>query len=264
MSWTVEFNSVPVLFAEVVDPASPGHTASSTASTAEHGDRGGEHEVSQWVFFGYSLLAFLLIALLAVLGTRRMRLVPQGLQNFWEWIFESLYGIPEMVMGPRGRQFGPLIATFFLYIVVMNLTGLIPGLKSGTASLSVTLGLAVVAFVAVQYYGFQAHGLQYLLHFLGPVPAMAILIMPLELIAELVRVVSLSIRLYGNINGEEQVIQALATQLHWTVAVLLLPIQLLTIFLQAFVFCLLVAVYISLATEKHGADHDDAHEASAY
>ena len=204
--------------------------------------------------------AFVVIALLAIIGTRRMKLVPRGLQNFIEWIFESLYGIPEMVMGPRGRQYAPLIATFFLYILVMNLTGLIPFLKSGTASLSITLGLAIVAFISVQYYGFKTHGIRYLAHFLGPVPAMAILIMPLELVAEIVRIASLSVRLYGNISGEEQVILALSTQLSPFIAWLLLPIQILTVLLQAFVFSLLVSVYISLATEKHD-DHGAAEAA---
>ena len=154
-------------------------------------------------------------------------------------------------MGPRGRAYAPFVSTFFLYIVVMNLIGLIPGLRAGTASLSITLGLAVVAFLAVQYYGFRAHGIRYLLHFLGPVLPMAILIGPLEIIAELVRIVSLSVRLYGNIYGEEQVISALAHQLHPLLAVLMLPMQILTIFLQAFVFTLLVTVYISLATGNH-------------
>ncbi|HEY3417691.1 MAG TPA: F0F1 ATP synthase subunit A, partial [Armatimonadota bacterium] len=143
-------------------------------------------------------------------------------------------------------------------ILVMNFTGLIPGFKPGTSSLSITLGLAIVAFIAVQYYGFRTHGIRYLLHFLGPVPALALLIAPLELLSEVIRVASLSIRLYGNIYGEEQVITALATKFSPLIAVLMLPLQALTIILQAFVFTLLVTIYIALATEKHEEGHEEA------
>jgi F-type H+-transporting ATPase subunit a len=157
-------------------------------------------------------------------------------------------------MGPRGREFAPFTTSFFLYIVIMNLMGLIPGLKSGTASLSITLGLAIVAFLTVQYYGFRTHGLRYLLHFAGPVWWLAWLILPIELLSECIRIVSLSVRLYGNIFGEEQIITALAGMGVW-VPVLLLPLQLLTCLLQAYVFTLLFTVYISLATERHGSEH---------
>jgi F-type H+-transporting ATPase subunit a len=239
-------------------------TQQTTAVSAPPAPVAAVTEASQPFFFALSMLAFILIIALVLVGTRKMKLIPRGTQNFVEWMFELLFGIPEMVMGPRGRQYGPLIATFFLYILFMNLTGLIPFLKSGTASLSITLGLAIFAFLTVQYYGFKTHGLRYLAHFLGPVPAMAFLILPLELISEFVRIASLSVRLYGNISGEEQVTLALSTQLHPLAAVVLLPLQILTVFLQAFVFSLLVTVYISLATEKHDEEHSAPAEAGAH
>jgi F-type H+-transporting ATPase subunit a len=130
----------------------------------------------------------------------------------------------------------------------------LPGARAGTASLSITLGFGVVAIVAVQYYGFRAHGIKYLFHFLGPVPAMAFLILPIELLSEIVRPVSLSMRLYGNISGEEKVLEAFATAVgSWgplVASVVMTPLELLTSVLQALVFSLLVSVYIALATEK--------------
>jgi len=207
-------------------------------------------------------MALVAIVLIAVIGTRKMLMVPRGLQNVLESIFEALYGIPEMVMGARGRQYAPFVSTFFLYIVMMNFMGLIPKFKSPTASLSITLGLAVVAFISVQYFGFKTHGIRYLGHFLGPVPWLIPLILPLELVSELVRPVSLSVRLYGNIFGEETVISALA-HIFPLAPVVMLPLQVLTVFLQAFVFTLLVTVYIALATEKHDEGHAAA-EASAH
>ena len=268
--WTAILTEEPIIIAQSGEVANQHRKAATTATHQEnptkHGEKteSGEH-VSPWVFFSFSLVAFVIISLMMISGTRKMRLIPQGLQNVLEWLYETLYGIPDMVMGPRGRKYAPIIASFFLYIVVMNFLGMIPAFKPGTASLSITLGLSIVAFFSVQYYGFQAHGWRYLSHFLGPVPAMAFLLLPLELVAEMVRPMSLSIRLYGNIFGEEQVVSALANQLHPLAALVILPIQILSAFLQAYVFSLLVTVYISLATEKHDTEHEaSASEAAAH
>ena len=209
-----------------------------------------------WLYIS-PVLAFVIITLIVLNGARRLRLVPRGMQNFLELLVEMLNSIPEMVMGPRGRQYAPFISTFFLYILVMNLSGLIPPFKPGTASLSITLGLALVAFIAVQYYGFRTHGIRYLAHFAGPVWWLSFLLLPLELISEFIRPVSLSFRLYGNIFGEERVVAALATNFGPLVAVIMLPLQVLTNVLQSLVFTLLVTVYISLATQPH--EEQEAH-----
>jgi F-type H+-transporting ATPase subunit a len=222
-------------------------------------------EPSPWLFFFFSLVAFALLAAIAFVGTRRLEILPRGLQNLVELAMENLYNIPEMVMGPRGREYASFIGTYFLCIVVMNLMGLIPGMKPGTASLSITLGFGTVAIVAVQYYGFRAHGIKYLLHFLGPVPAMAFLILPIELISELVRPISLSMRLYGNISGEEKVLEAFATQVgSWgplVASAVMAPLELLTSVLQALVFSILVSVYIALATEEDESERNPSVEA---
>ncbi|MHB9131890.1 MAG: F0F1 ATP synthase subunit A [Armatimonadota bacterium] len=260
--WTAQSAYSPVLIAQATHPETGAHSLTPPSPGAH--ESAAEAETSPWVFYGYSVIAFLAIIVLAIAGARRLKLVPQGLQNLLEMAVESLYGIPELVMGERGRQYAPFLSTFFLYILMMNLSGLIPWLKSGTASLSITLGLSIVAFISVQYFGFRAHGIKYLTHFVGPVPWMAFLIFPLELLSELIRPVSLAIRLYGNINGEEKVIEALAMQLSPFVAVVMLPLQILTSILQAFVFTLLVTVYISLATEKHEAEHGETHETPAH
>jgi F-type H+-transporting ATPase subunit a len=261
--WYTLTSASPLIIAQAHAEAPAAHApetpATETHATTEAGHTGGEHaegHVAPQVFFYFSAIAFVTILVIALIGMRRRRLVPNGLQNLLEMLLESLYGLPQMVMGPRGRQYAPFIATLFIYIMVMNLLGLIPIFKPATASLSITLGMSIVAFFAVQYFGFRTHGIAYLKHFLGPVPAMAILILPLELVSELIRPVSLSVRLYGNLFGEEQVITSLAN-LYPLVAVLMLPLQLLTIVLQAYVFSLLVTVYISLATEKHD-EHEGA------
>ena len=252
MNEWLALSGAPLTLAQI-DEGTAGQTTGMTEPAKPAPSEGGE--ASPWRFFAFSLAAFLIIIILAVASTRRMRLVPRGLQNLLEMAVESLYGIPEMVMGPRGRTYAPFICTFFLYILVMNLLGLVPLARSGTASLSITFGMGIFAFLMVQYYGFKVHGVRYFLHFAGPVWWLAWLIFPLELVSEIIRPISLSVRLYGNIFGEEQVIAALAQNLHPLAAVLMLPLQLLTSVLQAFVFSLLVTVYLSMATEKHEEAH---------
>lgn len=258
--WLQQQMTTPILLAQA-------HGATATAQTVtrppEPQAAETPPETSPWTFYKFSVAAFLIIVLLAILGTRRLKLVPKGVQNVFEMVFEGLYSLPEMVMGPRGRQYAPFVSTFFIYILVMNAMGLIPLLKSATASLSITLGMALVAFFGVQYYGFKAQGIKYLAHFVGPVPWLAFLILPLEIVSECVRPVSLSMRLYGNIFGEEQVVSALAHNLTPLAPLFILPLQVLTVFLQAFVFTLLVTVYIALATE-HNSEHEGAEEAPVH
>ena len=275
--WLSQPDTSPMLIASNTAPeATTAQTTTAPAAEGEHGSGHGGWSPEVWLYAS-PVLAFLVVSLLVILGTRRLQLVPRGIQNVMEFLVESLNGIPEMVMGPRGRRYAPFISTFFLYILVVNLTGLIPPLKAGTASLSVTVGLGIVAFIAVQVFGFRAKGIGYLGHFLGPVSPkrgmkivaflgsllIALVILPLELISEFIRPVSLSFRLYGNIFGDEQVVEALAIQFSPLVAVLMLPLQVIVSVLQALVFTLLVTVYISLATEHHD-EHAEGEEAHAH
>lgn len=260
-SYSGQFASTPILLAQAHGPSDTGH---QETAPAQHHTGETVHE-SPWVFFQFSLVALVAISLVIIVGTRRMTQVPSRLQNAMEMLTEALYAIPVMIMGERGRAYAPFVGTFFLYIVVMNFMGLLPWFKPPTANLSISLGMSIVAFVGVQYYGFKAHGWGYLKHFLGPVPAMAFLILPLEIISEFARPLSLSMRLYGNIYGEEQVVTALATTFNPAVALFMLPFQVLTVFLQAFVFTLLVTVYISLATEHaEGEAHGASSKAAAH
>ena len=226
--WLSQQQPTPILLAQARPAPAITHTSTAVPAPAPtSADNAGE--TSPRTFFQLSLLAFLIIVVGVVLGTRRLKIVPHGLQNVLEMLIEILYSLPEMVMGPRGRQYAPFVSTFAIYIVVMNALGLIPFLKSPTASLSVTLGMAIVAFVGVQYFGFKAQGVKYLAHFVGPVPWLVLLFLPLEIVAELVRPVSLSMRLYGNIFGEEQVISAFAHNLSPIAAVIILPLQVITV-----------------------------------
>lgn len=189
-----------------------------------------------------------LLTVLSYLATRKLQERPKGLQNAMEAALEALRNFLAGVLGSdaMARRFLPILATFFLFIIVSNYSGLLPmaghlpGLSPPTASLSVTAGLAIVSFFAVQYYGFTTHKLGYLKHFLSP-------ILPLLVLEEFIHPLSLSLRLFGNISGEETV----AAQMFSLFPLLTpLPIHVLGLLfgaVQALVFTLLTSIYISTA-----------------
>ncbi len=202
-----------------------------------------------------------LLVLIAVLATRNMQKVPSGLQNVVEFLIEGMYNFLEGMLGPeRVKKYFPLLMTFFLFILASNYIGLLPwvgheGPEAGgigkyippTANLSVTAALAIIVFMSNHIFGLLTHGLGYFKHFFSPMWWM----LPLNLIEEVVRPVSLAMRLYGNIFGHELVVGSLLAMVPYFVPV---PIQLLGVLtgaIQAFVFTLLATTYIAGATEKH-------------
>jgi F-type H+-transporting ATPase subunit a len=155
------------------------------------------------------------------------------------------------ITGPEGRAFFPYIATVFLYILICNLLGLIPGFLSPTANLNTTLSLAICTFILTHIIGIKFHGIRYIKHFLGPIWILAPLMFVIELIGHLARVMSLSVRLFGNIFGKEKVLGILFAL--WGLYLAPLPILFLGIlvsFIQAIVFMLLSIVYFAGAMEE--------------
>ena len=200
------------------------------------------------------LVAVVLIVFFALAGRRRA-VVPGRLQNVLELIIEFFEGQLTDIIGPEGKKFLPVIGTVGLFIFLSNLLGLVPGLMSPTSKLNVTIGCALTVFVYYHYQGMKAQGpLKYLKHFMGPIPALAPLMLPIELISHFSRPVSLSIRLFSNIFAEDVLIVVIAS----LIPVLLpLPFMVLSIFtavLQAFVFVLLSCIYIAGAVE-HEEEH---------
>jgi F-type H+-transporting ATPase subunit a len=221
------------------------------------------------VFTLASWTVIIVLMVLVVLGTRRMTLVPRGLQNLWEWAYEVFRSFADGVIGPGGEKYLPLLATLFIYIFFLNMFGLIPGFLSPTTSLNMTVALAIVVFFAVQYFGIRANGLSYFKHFIGDPPWLAPLNIPIHVIGELAKPVSLSVRLFGNIFGEEKTVAAfleLAAQIFKTIHVpipLHLPMVAFAIFggfIQAFVFTTLTAAYIGMATQHDDHAAPAAHE----
>jgi F-type H+-transporting ATPase subunit a len=202
------------------------------------------------VVVSYTWFVMAMLALFSFLATRRMNILPGRFQNVMEVIIGGFDSLLTDTMGREGRKFFPLIATLGLYILTSNLLGLIPGFESPTANLNTTVSMAVVVFVMTHIVGVKVHGIKYFKQFMGPVWWLTPLMMPIEIISHLSRPLSLSVRLFGNIMGEDIV---LAVVLLLVPLLVPLPVFVLMIFtscIQTLVFMLLAMMYIAGAMEE--------------
>jgi F-type H+-transporting ATPase subunit a len=154
------------------------------------------------------------------------------------------------ITGEEGRSFYPFIATLFIFILLCNLLGLIPGFLSPTSNINTPLAMALCVFVFTHYLGVKYHGFKYIKHFTGPLPALAPLFLPIELIGHSARVLSLTLRLFGNIMGEDLVLAILLLLAGKFLAPL--PMMFLAVFtstVQAFIFALLSMMYFAASME---------------
>ncbi|MHB0912525.1 MAG: F0F1 ATP synthase subunit A [Armatimonadota bacterium] len=221
-----------------------------------------EHEASPWVFFGYSAFVIVILSIFAIAATRSLKRIPiSRTQGLLELVIQSLNNFTVGIIGPKGEKYTPFIGTLFIYILIMNLLGLLPGGKAPTASLSITASLAIVVFIYYNYAAIREKSFKaWIQHLMGEPIWLAPLMLPIHLIGELARPLSLSIRLYGNIFGEETVIAILAGMSlvivrHFIVIPYQFPMMLFgvfTAFVQALVFTMLSAIYISIGVaEEH-------------
>ncbi len=205
------------------------------------------------------VLMALFIGLLLMVGAvwfrTRIRVEEPGrLQLVLEAAVGGLIGMLKENVGPKGPKFLSLVGTLGLFILTCNLAGLVPGLSSPTTNLNVPVGCALVSFLYYNYQGVLAQGLlPYLKHFLGPVLPMAIIMLPIEIISHISRVLSLSMRLFGNIFGEELVILVLASLIPFLVPLPMMAFAVFGSLLQAFVFIMLTMIYLggAVALEEH-------------
>ena len=199
----------------------------------------------------HSWFVIVLLIAGALILVRGIQLIPRKGQNVLELIVGGLEDFMVEITGPEGRAFFPYIATIFLYILFSNLLGLVPGFFSPTANLNTTLSLAICTFILTHIIGIKFHGVKYVRHFLGPVWALAPLMLIIELIGHFARVMSLSIRLFGNIFGKEKVLGILFALAGFALAPLpILFLGILVSFIQAVVFTLLSIVYFAGAMEE--------------
>lgn len=197
----------------------------------------------------YTWLIILLLALVSFLATKTLKAVPAGLQNFMEVIIGGIENMIVETMGEHGRPFFPLIATLALFILVSNLIGLIPGFFPPTANINTTAACAVVVFVMTHVVGVKEHGVKYIKHFMGPIIWLAPMMFFIEVIGHFSRVISLTLRLFGNMNGHELVLMIFFGLAPFLVPLPMMMMGVLVSFIQAFVFMLLAMIYIQGSLE---------------
>ncbi len=205
--------------------------------------------VTMWVIIA-------VLGIVSWLATRRLKEVPGPLQNLAEMAVEKLRDMYSDTLSRKNLdRYLPVLGTFFIFILACNYSGLLPGAGKAfavpTASLSVTAGLAICAFFYNQFAGIRAKGVWgYFKALCGPSVILVVLMLPLNLIEQVVRPFSLAMRLYGNIFGEETVVENLGHMLPLLLPLLMQVLSLLFGVLQAMVFTKLLAFYVEEATEE--------------
>ncbi|PYX37744.1 MAG: ATP synthase F0 subunit A [Acidobacteria bacterium] len=194
---------------------------------------------------------FLLIVFLIVRASLSVDR-PGALQHTFEGVVGFIEGQSHEIIGPHSEGHTPFLVSLALFILFCNLIGLIPGFESPTALPVVPLGCAIVAFMYYHAQGFKHAGLKYLAHFAGPMPALAPLMVPIELISHLARVLSLTIRLYANMFAGDMVTLVFFSLVPLGVPIFFLGLHLGVSFLQTYIFVLLTTVYLAGAVaEEH-------------
>lgn len=227
-------------------------------------------------FITVALFIMLMIGTLGVLAARRMKLRPDGKPMSLSHVVETLAeGFRNYLVGVMGEKlatkYAPLVSSFFFTILLFNYMGQIPGMTAPTANPNVPISFAIIAFVSVHVIAINEAGFKnWFMHLVGQPLWLAPLNFPLHLIGELIKPMSLAMRLLGNIFGEEMVVFQLITLAMGIGAifgVLPIPLQLPIMFLgllfgllQALVFSTLLAIYISIL----GTHHDDHDEHNAH
>ncbi len=222
-------------------------------------------------FAVWGWLIAILLAAIAIRARRSLSHEPKpGISSFFELCFDGLSSLAKSFIGPGYEKHLPFVGALFMYILCCNLTGVIPGVSSPTGAmgplaeaygLNTTLALALCAFVYVQVAGFRQNGLRYLMHFVGEPVWLFPLNLPIHIIGELARPLSLAVRLYGNVGGEDKILHVLAAMflvaipLHWPLS----AFAVFTGFLQAFVFVGLVCAYLQGTMAHQHEEHAEAH-----
>ncbi len=243
-------------------------------------------------FVLWTWVAAALLLALSIAGTRRLKRIPErGLGGLLELVVDALIKFTQTALPRDAQRHAPFIGTLFIFILVCNLMGIVPGAISPTGTerlgLNTTVALAMMAFLYTQYWGFRTHGLGYVKHFIGEPWWLFMINIPVHIIGELARPVSLAVRLYGNVGGEDKILLVLAGL--WIIGTnpqtsagglsvtgdsgwfpggvfLHFPLTcfaVFTAFLQALVFAALTCAYVAGATEAHREMAEEREEGTA-
>jgi F-type H+-transporting ATPase subunit a len=197
------------------------------------------------------LIVLLSVAGRIALGNGEAAVQPAGrfsMKGFFEIFVEFMNGLISMVLGQHGRHYLPLFGAIFFYVVFSNLMGLIPGMTSSTANINAALAVGLFSFVAYNVIGFKHAGFAYFKHFLGPIWWMIPLLLPIEIISNIVRPLSLGIRLSVNMTADHIILGTFIDLTKLVIPVIFYGMGTFISFVQAFVFTMLSMVYVMMAT----------------
>ena len=236
-----------------------------------------------------TIISMAIIIVLAVLATRRMKLVPSRLQSLFELVITFLLDLCEGIAGPKyGRQVFPVVATIFLFVFVNAWTSLIPGygsitvhdvplLRGANTDINLPLALAIIAFVTTWFFGFKASGFRYLGQFFqfgkfgrgfkhlfkGNFKAalsdlafgvIDLFVGLLELISNFIRLVSFTFRLFGNMTAGEILLITISFLVPWGLSIIFYGLEMLVGLVQAMAFSMLTLIFTSMAVAGHGEE----------
>lgn len=207
-------------------------------------------------YVSYSWLAMGVLIGTSLALKNKIALAPSGLQNVMETFVDFFQTLANSNIGHHwGEKFFPLIGTLGLYILVCNFFGLIPGFDSPTSNINMTASMAIPVFLATHYYGIKVHGFKYINHFLGPIRSiyalpLMILMFFVEFVGHLVRPITLSVRLFGNMIAKHMIIIILGLLAPAIIPMAILGLGVLVSLIQAYVFILLTCLYLAGAVEE--------------
>lgn len=234
-----------------------------------------EKLVAPWGFpITNSLLAtwltMLVLTIFSLVATRKMSLIPSNVQSTAELVVGGLYDFFGQVAGTHHiGKFFPLLSSLFLFIITANWVGLLPGvgtigfshgeefvpmLRASTADLNMTVGLAIVAVISIQFFGFVILGRHYTSRFINFKSPIMFFLGVLELLSEFSKIISFAFRLFGNIFAGEVLLAVMAFLMPFLVPLPFLSMELFVGFIQALVFSMLTAVFLNVAV-SHGEEH---------
>lgn len=183
-------------------------------------------------------------------------------RNMVEALGQAMYGTAKTVMGEESaKKYYSYVIFVFFFILINNLIGILPGSMSANQNLNTTLALGFFTFIYFNFQGIRAVGfVNYMKHFAGPMPALALLVFPIEIISVSVRPLSLALRLRGNMDGDHLILGIFSELVPYLVPIPFYAMGIFVGFLQAFVFTLLTMIYIGMATAHHDhGEHDHHH-----
>jgi len=196
--------------------------------------------------------AWVVMAIMIVVGsmaTRKLALVPGGMQNFFEFLVGGLENFVVGNIGEKGRKVFPFLCGLFVFILIGNLLGFVPGFDAPTANINTNAAMAITVFLYYNFWGLKLWGPGYIKHFLGPFWWLVPLMLPVELISHLARPLSLTLRLFGNVRGGEIILVLLFILAPVVSTIPMFFMFILAKTIQAFVFFMLSMIYLKGSLE---------------